>query len=134
MTRPRLQMKCPIRSISASYHQNTTWESFVQECCANFSAPFAANEGADAVIHYMTPGRRRLKVQKVNNMRYIISSREGFQLMLCQEGEDSVLLCLADTVAEQERMEVGYYDAIDVAKLIGQIFSNYRKQQNIRMV
>ena len=134
MMRPRLQMKCPIRSISASYHQNTTWESFVQECCANFSAPFAANEGADAVIHYMTPGRLRLNVQKVNNMRYLINSREGFQLMLCQEGEDSVLLCLADTVVEQERMEVGYYDAIDVAKLIGQIFSNYRKQLNRRLV
>lgn len=73
-------------------------------------------------------------MQKVNNMRHIISSREGFQLMLCQEGEDSMLLCLADTVAEQKRMEVGYYDAIDVAKLIGQIFSNYRKQLNRRIV
>ena len=134
MMRPRLQMKSPIRSISTSYHQNMTWESFVQECCTKFSAPFAANEGVDAVIHYMTPGRRRLKVQKVNNMHYIISSREGFQLMLCQEGEDSLFLSLADKVAEQERMEVGYYDATDVARFIGQIFSNYRKQQNRRMV
>ena len=54
--------------------------------------------------------------------------------MLCQEGEDSLFLSLADTVAKQERMEVGYYDATDVARFIGQIFSNYRKQQNRRMV
>ena len=121
MTRPRLQMKCPIRSISASYHQNTTWESFVQECCANFSAPFAANEGADAVIHYMTPGRRRLKVQKVNNMRYIISSREGVQLMLCQKGEDSLYQNyfhgLEEKIGKEAYEDLMYKNAMRIFKI-----------------
>lgn len=132
MMRPRLQMKCPIRRISASYHQNTTWESFVQECCANFSAPFAANEGADAVIHYMTPGRRRLIVDKFNDTSYLITNREGQQLVRCQKGEDSLLLCLRDLDHKHNRMELGYYDATDIARFIGHIFSEYRKHQSRR--
>ena len=132
MTRPRLQMKCPHRSTSASCRQAATWESYVQDCYANFSAPFAANEGVDAIIRYMAPGRRRLIVDKVNDTRYLITNREGQQLVLCQKGEDSLLLCLRDLDHKHNRMELGYYDATDIARFIGHIFSEYRKHQSRR--
>ena len=115
-------------------HAKASWDTYVRNAYENFYAPFAANEGVDAVIRYMSPGRRRLMIENVDNTSYLITGKGGNQIILSQACGDSLLLHTVNGDCCSEGMEVGYYDATDVARFIGQIFSNYRKQQNRRMV
>ena len=127
-------MKSPHTGTRCVTHAKPSWDSYVREAYENFLAPFAANEGIDAVISYMSPGRRRLMVEKVDNAIYLITGKGGNQMVLSQACGDSLLLHTVNGDSCSEGMELGYYDATDVARFIGQTVSNYRKQQNRRMV
>ena len=109
-------------------HAKPSWDTYVRNAYENFLAPFAANEGVDAVIRYMSPGRRRLTVDKVDNSSYLITSRGVGRLVLSQVCGDSLQLYIINGDSCSEGMELGYYDATDVARFIGQTFSNYRRK------
>lgn len=128
--RPELQMKFPYHSTCTFTPKRISWECYVQEKFSDFLAPFAANEGIDAVIRYMTPGRRKLQVNRVNESSYLISSKEGTHLVLSQISEDSLILRLDGSCTADVSMELGYYDAADVANFIGHMFAEYRKHIN----
>lgn len=127
--RPRLQMKSPHTGTRYVTHAKASWDSYVREAYENFLAPFAANEGVDAVIRYMSPGRRRLMVEKVDNAIYLITGKGGNQMVLSQAYGDSLLLHTVNGDCRSGGMELGYYDATDVARFIGQTFSNYRRKR-----
>ena len=122
-------MKSPHTGTRCVTHAKPSWDSYVREAYKNFLAPFAANEGIDAVISYMSPGRRRLMVEKVDNAIYLITGKGGNQMVLSQACGDSLLLHTVNGDCRSEGMELGYYDATDVARFIGQTFSNYRRKR-----
>ena len=122
-------MKSPHTGTRYVTHAKASWDSYVREADENFLAPFAANEGVDAVIRYMSPGRRRLMVEKVDNAIYLITGKGGNQMVLSQAYGDSLLLHTVNGDCRSGGMELGYYDATDVARFIGQTFSNYRRKR-----
>ena len=128
--RPRLQMISPHIGTRYVTHAKASWDTYVRNAYENFYAPFAANEGVDAVIRYMSPGRRRLMIENVDNTSYLITGKGGNQMILSQACCDSLQLYIVNGDSCSE----GYYDATDVARFIGQTFSNYRKQHNRSMV
>ena len=127
--RPRLQMISPHIGTRYVTHAKASWDTYVRNAYENFYAPFAANEGVDAVIRYMSPGRRRLMVEKVDNAIYLITGKGGNQMVLSQACGDSLLLHTVNGDCRSGGMELGYYDATDVARFIGQTFSNYRRKR-----
>lgn len=132
--RPRLQMISPHIGTRYVTHAKASWDTYVRNAYENFYAPFAANEGVDAVIRYMSPGRRRLMIENVDSTSYLITGKGGNQMILSQACCDSLQLHIVNGDSCSEGMELGYYDATDVARFIGQTFSNYRKQHNRSMV
>ena len=127
--RPRLQMISPHTETRYVTHAKPSWDTYVRNAYENFHAPFAANEGVDAVIRYMSPGRRRLIVEKVDNAIYLITGKGGNQMVLSQAYGDSLQLYIINGDSSSEGMELGYHDATDVARFIGQTFSNYRRKR-----
>ena len=127
--RPRLQMISPHTGTRYITHAKPSWDTYVRNAYENFHAPFAANEGVDAVIRYMSPGRRRLMVEKVDNAIYLITGKGGNQMVLSQACGDSLLLHTVNGDSCSEGVELGYHDATDVARFIGQTFSNYRRKR-----
>ena len=131
--RPRLQIISPNTGTRYVTHTKAPWDTYVRNAYENFHAPFAANEGVDAVIRYMLPNRRRLMIEKVDNASYLITGKGGNQMVLSQACGDSLQLYIVNGDSCSEGMELGYYDATDIARFIGQTFSNYRKQHNRSM-
>lgn len=128
MTRPRLQMKHPLTRVNTPSH-SCSWEEHVRNAYIQFCPPFAANEGIDAVIRYMSPSRRRLSVCQVTLDSYSIESREGCKLFLSQPDEQSLMISIDKPMVtpRESNMELIYYDATDTARFIGQIFTSYRR-------
>lgn len=125
MMTPRLQMKAPYYGPQCCLGTNTDWENYVREAYDSFFAPFAANEGINAIITYLYPKRRGLLVNKHRDC-YIIKSPDGECIYLSQPDEDTVMLSLEWAKSD---MELTFFDATDAARFIGNLFTNYRRMR-----
>lgn len=127
MTIPRLQMKNPHYHSADSrlvHRSHISWNEYVRTAYENFTPSFAANEGLDAIINYMSPSRRKLKVSMITAHTCCIESQEGLRLYLMELDEDNLILSLMTVDAD---MNLAFYDATDTARFIGKLFSSYRK-------
>ena len=123
MMTPRLQMKVPYYGTQCYLSTSTDWENYVREAYDSFFAPFAANEGINAILTYLYPKRRGLLVNKHRDC-YIIKSQDGECIYLSQPDEDIVMLSLE---GGNSNMELTFFDATDAARFIGGLFANYRR-------
>ena len=140
--RPRLQMKkpccCNVRQADAvdvsAYISKygfcdgieAAWESYVTWLYDNLEASFAANEGLDAVLRYLNSGKRRLIVNKIHLDCCSVECPQGGRIYLTATEDDSLILSFGHKNPGTGRIDLGYYDSLEAALFIGNIFKAYR--------
>lgn len=142
MMTPKLQMKRPssfnlhlTADIDVSAYTSkygfcdgieAAWESYVTRLYDNLEASFAANEGLDAVLRYLNPGKRRLSVNRIHLDCCSIECTQGGRIYLTATEDDSLILSFGHNNPGTGRIDLGYYDSLEAALFIGNIFKAYR--------
>ena len=146
---PRLQMNTPCsynldaaRSVDVSSYMNKlgffggiaqAWENCVKRMYDDFDASFAANEGLEAIIRDLAPSRRRLTVNRISRSCYSIECEQGGKLYLTATDDDSIILSFDQRSADDDNIDLAFYDSFEAARFIGHTFRAYRMiQENFR--
>ena len=142
---PRLQMNTPCsynldaaRAVDVSSYMDRlgffggiaqAWENCVKRMYNDFEASFAASEGLEAIIRDLAPSRRRLAVNRISRSCYSIECEQGGKLYLTATEDDSILLSFDQRSADEDNIDLAYYDSNEAARFIGNAFRAYRMIQ-----
>ena len=139
---PRLRMNSPCtynldaaRSVDVSSYMDRlgffsgmsqAWEKCVRRLYDDFDASFAASEGIEAIIRDLAPSRRRLTVNRISRSCYSIECEQGAKLFLTATDDDSIILSFNQQSADEDNIDLAFYDSFEAARFIGNAFRAYR--------
>ena len=106
------------------------WESCVKRMYDDFDASFAASEGLEAIIRDLAPSRRRLAVNRISRSCYSIECEQGGKLYLTATEDDSIILSFDQRSADEDNIDLAFYDSFEAAQFIGNAFRAYRMIQD----